>query len=232
MFCLFLTIGNISAQGIEFFHGTYDAALQKARLEGKKIFVDVYTSWCGPCKKMARDIFTQKEVGEFYNSRFVCLKLDAEKESEHAFFHCYQASAFPSFFWLNADGKLLDSKVGFIEADKFIQSGKDVEKSNLYVLLEEGKRCWDNGERSLDLVKTYVLGSLKKVYPQKVKECLLDYFSTLSEQQLMMKDNYLLMKGFMFDLEDNVICRSLMKFSNIYQTYEDGYDFWIWAYYI
>lgn len=228
--CLPLMLGELRAQGIKFFHGTYEEALQQAKSESKQIFVDVYTSWCGPCKKMARDVFADEEVGRFYNDRFICLKLDAEKESDHAFFQYYQASAYPSFFWLDANGNLLDSSTGFIEADKFIRLGKDAEKSNLYVLLEEGKRRWNSGERSLDLVRTYVLGTLKKVHPQEVKGCLLDYFSTLSEQQLMMRDNYLLMRGFMRDLEDNIACHSLMKYSNIYQTYEKGYEFWISMY--
>lgn len=52
-----------SAQGIDFFHGSYEEALKKARSENKGIFVDVYTSWCGPCKKMAREVFTQAGVG-------------------------------------------------------------------------------------------------------------------------------------------------------------------------
>lgn len=91
-------LGELRAQGIKFFHGTYEEALQQAKSESKQIFVDVYTSWCGPCKKMARDVFADEEVGKFYNDRFICLKLDAEKESDHAFFQYYQASAYPSFF--------------------------------------------------------------------------------------------------------------------------------------
>lgn len=92
-----LAMGSIYAQGIEFFHGTYEEALQKARAEGKQIFVDVYTSWCGPCKMMAKNVFTRQEVGDYYNNKFVCLKLDAEKESSHAFFKHYQANGYPSF---------------------------------------------------------------------------------------------------------------------------------------
>ena len=63
-----------SAQGIDFFHGSYEEALKKARSENKGIFVDVYTSWCGPCKKMAREVFTQAGVGDYFNTHFVCLK--------------------------------------------------------------------------------------------------------------------------------------------------------------
>lgn len=61
----------VSAQGIEFFHGTYDEALEKARTGNKQIFVDVYTSWCGPCKKMAKEVFTLPEVGTYFNEHFI-----------------------------------------------------------------------------------------------------------------------------------------------------------------
>ena len=111
LLCFFiLAAGRIYAQGIEFFHGTYEEALQKAQAEGKQIFVDVYTSWCGPCKMMAKNVFTRQEVGDYYNNKFVCLKLDAEKESSHAFFKHYQANGYPSFFWLDARGNLLDTR--------------------------------------------------------------------------------------------------------------------------
>lgn len=57
-----LAMGSIYAQGIEFFHGTYEEALQKARAEGKQIFVDVYTSWCGPCKMMAKNVLLVRRL--------------------------------------------------------------------------------------------------------------------------------------------------------------------------
>lgn len=96
-----LAMGSIYAQGIEFFHGTYEEALQKARAEGKQIFVDVYTSWCGPCKMMAKNVFTRQEVGDYYNNKFVCLKLDAEKESSHAFLSTIRRTVILPFFgWM------------------------------------------------------------------------------------------------------------------------------------
>ena len=53
---------------------TFADACAKAKAEGKMIFIDCYTSWCGPCKRMAREIFPQKVVGDFFNKTFVCLK--------------------------------------------------------------------------------------------------------------------------------------------------------------
>ncbi len=219
-----MTLG-VYGQGIEFFHGSYEEAMKKAQTENKQIFVDVYTSWCGPCKIMAKKVFPLKEVGDYYNKNYVCLKLDAEKEADHGFFKNYKAKAYPSYFWLGADGNILDSKTGVVSPEVLIQYGKDAEKSNLSQLLEKGKQRWDSGERSLELVNEYVLGALSKVYPRQVKECILDYLSSLSEEDIKKKENYLLMKGFFRGAEDNIIYHTLMKNASIYQSY-DPTEFW------
>ena len=61
---------------------TLDQAVEQAKKENKLVFVDFYTDWCGPCKVMARDVFPQKKVGDYFNQRFVCIKLNAEKEGK------------------------------------------------------------------------------------------------------------------------------------------------------
>ena len=59
------TLNIAKAEGIEFFEGTFKEALDKAKLEGKIVFVDAYTTWCGPCKRMSKNVFPKKEVGDF-----------------------------------------------------------------------------------------------------------------------------------------------------------------------
>ena len=69
---------SVQAGGIDFFHGTWEEALEKAKKEDKLIFVDAYTTWCGPCKRMSKQVFPQDAVGEFYNKNFVSMKIDME----------------------------------------------------------------------------------------------------------------------------------------------------------
>ena len=76
-------------KGIEFFHGTLAEAKELASQEGKLIFIDAFTTWCGPCKRMSAQVFTQEEVGEFYNQTFVNLKLDMEKGEGKDFQPCF-----------------------------------------------------------------------------------------------------------------------------------------------
>ena len=54
-----------SAQGIIFSSGDFDDIVKQAKEQKKGIFVDVYTSWCGPCKMMAKKVFTNTKVGEY-----------------------------------------------------------------------------------------------------------------------------------------------------------------------
>ena len=59
--------GTEAANGIKFFKGTFSEALVKAKQENKILFVDFYAVWCVPCKKMAKTVFTQEEVGKYFN---------------------------------------------------------------------------------------------------------------------------------------------------------------------
>lgn len=91
---------------------TLKDALEKAKKEGKKVYVDCYTSWCGPCKIMAEKILPLKEVGDFLNERFVCVKYDMEKGEGPEIAKKYGVEAYPTFLLLDADGRLIQSIVG------------------------------------------------------------------------------------------------------------------------
>lgn len=69
---------SLSAQ-INFREGGFAEALEAAKSENKLVFMDCYTSWCGPCKLMASKEFVQEKAGEYFNPRFVSVKIDMEK---------------------------------------------------------------------------------------------------------------------------------------------------------
>lgn len=74
------TIQNESVKGIQFTQLEWKKILNKASKDEKLIFIDCYTTWCGPCKLMAKNVFTDSEVGHFFNEHFINVKLDMEKE--------------------------------------------------------------------------------------------------------------------------------------------------------
>jgi len=111
------------AQGIEFFHGTFEEAKEVARQSGKLIFVDAFTTWCGPCKRMSKNIFPQEKVGSFYNESFVNLKLDMEKGEGRDFQRKYRVNAFPTFLFIDHNGKTVHRVTGGMDADNFVRLG-------------------------------------------------------------------------------------------------------------
>lgn len=116
---LFFSVLGFS-QGIVFEHGTWKEVLEKAKQTNRPIFVDVYTSWCGPCKKMSKDIFPLAEVGKVYNANFVCYQIDAEKGEGIEIAKKYEVMSYPTYLFIKADGTLFSRAVGSMEAEKFI----------------------------------------------------------------------------------------------------------------
>ncbi|MFT6809913.1 MAG: thiol-disulfide isomerase/thioredoxin [Saprospiraceae bacterium] len=150
--CLLLNFS--AAQGIGFFHGTWEEALIKAQEEEKLIFVDAYAVWCGPCKRMAKNVFTKEDVGEYYNAHFINIKMDMEKEPGRAFGQTYPVSAFPTLFYIDEKGEVLKKVVGGRQADGFLQLGEAIAGS--YDRSEDLEVLYNDGDRSYDLVLKYI----------------------------------------------------------------------------
>jgi thiol-disulfide isomerase/thioredoxin len=109
------------AQGIVFEQGTWKQVLAKAKLTNKPIFVDVFTTWCGPCKKMSSDVFPLAEVGKVYNANYVCYQIDAEKGEGIEFAKTYEVKAYPTYLFIKPDGTLFSKSLGSMPAKNFIE---------------------------------------------------------------------------------------------------------------
>ena len=115
---------SLFGQGILFREGSWKEMLALAKKENKLVFVDNYTSWCGPCKKMVKEIFPLKEAGDFYNAHFICYKVDCEKGEGVEIAKTYQIHSFPTYLFVSGDGKLFYRSGGYMELEKFLEEGK------------------------------------------------------------------------------------------------------------
>lgn len=97
---------------------------ETGKKEKKLIFVDCYTSWCGPCKMLAKNVFTQDKVADFYNTEFVCVKMDMEKGEGPALAKKYEVQAFPTLLYIDSKGELKHCVVGMQDADVLIGNGR------------------------------------------------------------------------------------------------------------
>lgn len=111
IFCSVLVFGQTNFQKL-----TLEEACTKAKVEKKLVFVDLYTSWCAPCKMMADKVFPDVKLGAFMNERFVCVKYDMEEGEGPEIAKRYKVDAYPTFLLLNADGDLINPIVGMTPA--------------------------------------------------------------------------------------------------------------------
>jgi thioredoxin-related protein len=111
--------------GMRFTEGSWASLLAQARQNGKLIFVDANTTWCGPCKQMRKEIFPQQAVGQLYNRNFINVDLDMEKGEGLAFRKKYAVKAYPTFLFINGDGEMVHKTVGSCDAAEFRQHALD-----------------------------------------------------------------------------------------------------------
>lgn len=88
----------------------FAAALAKARAQGRRVFVDFQTTWCGPCRQMEQLVYTAQPVVEAA-SGYVPVVLDGDEQRELV--KRYQVTAYPTMLLLDADGKELKRAVGY-----------------------------------------------------------------------------------------------------------------------
>jgi len=119
---LILIAGSfLTAQKIDFdTSSSWEKLQSRAKKQNKYLFVDCYTEWCGWCKVMDKETFTDKNIAAYMNEHFIAAKIDMEKDYGINLSMKYRVTAFPSFIIFSPDGKLVYKTLGFQKPEKFI----------------------------------------------------------------------------------------------------------------
>jgi thiol:disulfide interchange protein len=110
--------------GIKFHQGTWDEALALAKKEKKLVFLDVYATWCGHCKKIKRTTFVNEEVVSYYNQTFVNVSLDGEQEVGASLRKKYELRGYPALLFIDSDGNIVHQEKGYKNPEDFLAIGK------------------------------------------------------------------------------------------------------------
>ena len=177
--------GPLAAQekyeGIVFMENEpWTTVLEKAKAGNKLIFMDCYTTWCGPCKGLSDNIFPQKEVGDFFNANFVNAKYDMEKGDGLMLYEKYKEHipGFPSLLLINSEGEVVHKMAGYKEADALIGGMKaGMEGNSLFAVQAKYKA----GARDLATVTAYANALSAAVMDEELKNVLNDYIASMSD---------------------------------------------------
>lgn len=165
---IFLLIPTVmmaqSSVGIQFETTAWADILAKAKKEKKYVFLDAYTTWCGPCKWMDKNVFPEASVGEFFNKNFVNAKIDMEKGEGIDIAKTYEIQAYPTYIFVDGDGKLVHRLVGSMPAESFITAaGEALNPETQYITL---LTRYENGERDPEFVYKLAYAA-RKAYDAK-----------------------------------------------------------------
>ncbi|MEZ4958289.1 MAG: thioredoxin domain-containing protein [Saprospiraceae bacterium] len=149
---LFLMGNNsFSQSGIQFTEGTWKELLAKAEKENKLIFMDAYAEWCGPCKKMSKEVFTQQAVGEYFNKQFINVKMDMEKGEGIGLAGNFGIMAYPTLLFIDKKGDVVHRAVGYHTTDLLLELGASALDPDKNISAIQAK--YDQGDRSPGLLK-------------------------------------------------------------------------------
>lgn len=127
IFVLMLALGAVAAQGqVRFETKSTDAVREMAQKQGKLVFIDLYASWCPPCRMMDKQVFSREDVGEFMQQHFVAAKYDTDKTTGKELMKRYGRGAIPLYLVFDTEGELLGRIQGAAAADEFIDNLKTI----------------------------------------------------------------------------------------------------------
>ena len=176
-----LAVAPAIAQGIEFSQISFAEGLEKARSENKMVFIDCFTEWCGPCKMLSTNVFTQAEVGELFNSRFVNLKIDMEKSEGVELAERFAVTAYPTLLMLDAEGNVQHRVVGYTEPAALIEHGRTaLEGTKTLAALA---LVWEEGGRESDNVRDYIVALIAGNEDDKAMDIAAQLFAMLDQAQ-------------------------------------------------
>ena len=186
--CLAVLCLAAHAQGIQFTEGTWSEILEKAKTGNRPVFVDVYTVWCGPCKKMAKEIFTQKEAGDYFNAHFINYKIDAEKGEGRDIARRFNVTAYPTCLFITPEGKLISSFMGAQTVAQLVREGeKAVRNYSILPELEKLDAEYAQGGKDVAFLQKYC--RMRSDFGTKGGQPVNDLLNKLTDTELTAKEN-------------------------------------------
>lgn len=154
---------KVSAQdpGVRFEKGVeWKQVVKKAKKAKRLIFLDCYTSWCGPCKMLANNVFPNDTVGAFFNKHFINAKYDMEKDRSGVMLKKkYKITAFPTLLFIDPKTEEVVHKVvGACDVKLMVEEGEQA--MNTQENLKGLRERFAAGERDVDFLKGYLFTAM------------------------------------------------------------------------
>ena len=148
---------QIFSQGIIFRQDDWQNVLMQAKAQKKLIFVDIYTTWCGPCKEMDKKTFTEVSVGDKFNASFINYKIDAEKGFGVTLAKRYNVTSYPTCLFVDPSENLIYKQEGLLRAfDLLKEAGMVINNQATAKPLYALDKVYESGGRDTEFLNEYL----------------------------------------------------------------------------
>jgi thiol:disulfide interchange protein len=115
-------------KGIRFIEQDWNKAMEQAKADKKLIFLDIYATWCGPCKMLKKNTFTDEAAGKFFNDNFINVSVDGEQGVGPELARKYGIEGYPSLIVTDANGNIVLQTEGYVDPAYLISFAKEAIK--------------------------------------------------------------------------------------------------------
>lgn len=193
--------GFTQNRSIKFTEQPWQEIVTLAKQENKLIFLDAYASWCGPCKWMAANMFTNDSIADYYNKTFICASIDMEKGEGIKLRQKYNVRAYPSLIFINTDENMVHERVGAPQ-----RVGDYIEMAQIAQNPDEGLAAYMKkyiaGENSSQFIQIYLYRLSEAYFP--VNTVIKKYFAAQKESDLLTRVNWNIIYRFVGEINDPV----------------------------
>jgi len=175
--------------------GSFTEIKAKAKKENKLIFIDAFTTWCGPCKWLAKNVFTNDTVADYFNTKFINASIDMEKGEGIEIAKQYEVRCYPNLLFVDGDGNIVHRSAGTLNVKKFIQFAEDAQ--NPEKRFSKYKNEYESKKNDAKFLYEYLHIVSTTCLPYK--DIVIDYFKTQKDEELTSRANWNVIRDFSSD---------------------------------
>lgn len=194
-------------------------AQKKASDQMLMMFVDVYATWCGPCKTMDREVYTDPSVVDYMNAHYVSVRMNGESDYGRIYASEQQLEGYPSMFIFSDDGERVSKIVGFTPAEELVGSLKSVTEG--FKKVKSYRASYRNGTLEAAEFSDYITVVREMGNQEEAEELASEYVEQVIGPKL--SDNDIRVVAFHMDLDDTWWDRFSSDSDRLRRVLEDDY---------
>lgn len=191
---------------------SWSTLLVRAKEMKRLIYIDFYTSWCGACKVMDKEVYPDLEVGKKFNSTFVNVKVDAEKGEGVDLAKKYNIMFYPSSVFINPqDESVVFISTGYMTPKEFLEKADTAMIGDVKGHFSEMEKDFQKGRRDFDFLMNYF--NEKYLYAQNVSQAV-DAFTMTYSMDTFFSRKYRQLSHLRLDIDSKTLGEVVNRIAN------------------